>query len=197
MSSGSADEAIALRNTFVVLALDETDHASTPSGVFVGFAVRVRTTWYVVTGVHASAANACEDVIAVVIGGALVLRNSDSGATSAVRIADGTSGAFADVIALGVDAVGVVAAGVVRALVHIHATVLGISFVTSLAHAPGRVARCAFCVDATWEPVARILAKVTIQSVRIERWWTNAFTRLHALLVRFAFVVAGAPLLSR
>lgn len=144
------------RNTFVVLALDETDHASTPSGVFVGFAVRVRTTWYVVTGVHASAANACEDVIAVVIGGALVLRNSDSGATSAVRIADGTSGAFADVIALGVDAVGVVAAGVVRALVHIHATVLGISFVTSLAHAPGRVARCAFCVDATWEPVARI-----------------------------------------
>lgn len=45
--------------------------------------------------------------------------------------------------------------------------------------------------------LALTLAKVTIQSVRIERWWTNAFTRLHALLVRFAFVVAGAPLLSR
>lgn len=39
--------------------------------------------------------------------------------------------------------------------------------------------------------------KVAIERVRIKRWWTDAFARLHALLVSFALVVTCASLLGR
>lgn len=49
-----------------------------------------------------------------------------------------------------------------------------------------------------WLP-ARILtlAKVSIERISVERWRTDTFTGLHTLFVRLAFVVAGAPFLSR
>jgi len=60
------------------------------------------------------------------------------------------------VIALRVDAVRTVAAGIIRAFVHINATVLRVTLEASLAHAPRRIARGAPRVNAAWETVAGI-----------------------------------------
>lgn len=124
--------------------------------MLVRLAIRVRSAGYVIARVHATASDAGEDVIAVVVGGALVLSHGNSGATSPVRIADCSLRTLADVVALGVDAVGTVPAGVVRALVHVHAAVLGVSFVASLAHAPWWIAWRALRVDAAREPIAGV-----------------------------------------
>lgn len=143
------------RNALVVLPLDESDHASAPSSVFVRLAVSVRPAGYVVARVHASAVHACEQIVAVVVRAALVLGHG-SGAPAPVRVAHRAPRAFADVVAFRVDAVGAVPAGVVRALVHVHATVLGIPLVAGLAHASRWIARRALGVYAAWKPVARI-----------------------------------------
>lgn len=124
--------------------------------MLVGLTVRVRPARYIVARVCASSADAGKDVVAVVVRRALALRHRDACAPSAIWISDCSLRTLADMIALRVDAVGSVPARVVRALVDIHATVLGVSFVASLAHAPRRIAGSALRVDATWETVARI-----------------------------------------
>lgn len=164
--------------------------------MFVRLAVGVRSARYVVARIHTSPADAGEDVVAIVVRGALVLRDRDPGATGSVRVAHGSLRTLADVVALRVDAVGAVSARVVRALVHVHAAVLGVSFVACLAHAPWRIAGCTLRVYTAWEPVARILAEVSIERIRVEWRWTDALSGLHALLVSFALAVAGAPFLS-
>lgn len=123
--------------------------------MFVRLAVSVRPARYVVARVHASAVHAGEQVVAVVVRGALVLGHG-SGTTAPVRIAHRPPRTFADVVAFRVDAVGAVPARIVRALVHVHATVLGIPLVTGLAHAPRGIARRALGVYTAWKPVARI-----------------------------------------
>lgn len=39
------------------------------------------------------------------------------------------------------------------------------------------------------------LAEISLQRIRVERWWTYALAGLHTLLVSLALVVVGAPLL--
>lgn len=123
--------------------------------MFVRLAVSVRPAGYVVARVHASAVHACEQIVAVVVRAALVLGHG-SGAPAPVRVAHRAPRTFADVVAFRVDAISAVAAGVVRALVHVHATVLGIPLVAGLAHASRWIARRALGVYAAWKPVARI-----------------------------------------
>lgn len=123
--------------------------------MFVRLAISVRPARYVVARVHASAVHACEQIVAVVVRAALVLGHG-SGAAAPVRVAHRTPRAFADVVALRVDAIGAVPARIIRALVHVHASVLGIPLVTSLAHAPRWIAGRALGVYTAWKPVARI-----------------------------------------
>lgn len=158
LSPGAANKTIALRYAFVVLALRETDHASTPRGVLVGLAIRVRTAGYIVARINAAALDARQIILAIVVDGTLALAGRNSRTAGAVRIADHTSGTLAHVISLGVNAIRAVAARIVRALVHVDAAVLRIALEASLAHASRRIARRAFRVNAAWETVARILA---------------------------------------
>lgn len=124
--------------------------------MLVGLAVGIRPAGYVVARIHASAVHTGEDVIAVVVGGTLVLRYDDAGTAAAIRITHCSLWTLANMVALGVDAVGAVSARIIRALVHVDAAVLRVTFVTSLAHAPWWIARCALRVDTAWESVARI-----------------------------------------
>lgn len=124
--------------------------------MFIGLTVRVRAAGYTVTGVDAAAVHARQIILAIVVRRALALAGRDSRATNAIRIADHTLRTLAHVIALRVDAVRAVAAGIVRALVHVDATVLRIALEAGLAHASRRIVRRALRVDAARETVARI-----------------------------------------
>lgn len=147
---------ILTRNTFVVFALHESDHASTPSGMLVRFAIGIWPARYVVARVHAPSVHTSENIITVVVGRALVLCDSDSRTTSTVRITHCSLWTLADVVTLGVDAVCTVSAGIVRAFVHIDASMLRISLVASLAHAPWWIAWGTLRVDTTRETITGI-----------------------------------------
>lgn len=124
--------------------------------MLVGFAVRVRTARDVVARVDATSLNARQIILAVVVRRAFALAGRDSRATGAVGIADHALRTLAHVIAFRVDAVRAVTARIVRAFVHVDATVLRIAFETGLAHASRRIARRAFRVNAARETIARI-----------------------------------------
>lgn len=124
--------------------------------MLVRLAVRVRAAGYVVAGIDATAVNARQVILAVVVRRALALAGRDPRAADTVRVADHTLGAFAHVVTLRVDAVGAVAAGVVRALVHVDAAVLRVALEAGLAHAARRVARRASRIDAAREAIAGI-----------------------------------------
>lgn len=124
--------------------------------MLVGFAIRVRTAGYIFARIDATSVNAGQVILAVVVGRALALAGRDSHAAGAVRIADRALRALAYVISFRVDAVGAVAARVVRAFVHVDATVLRVTLEAGLAHASRRIARRAPRVYAAWETVAGI-----------------------------------------
>lgn len=124
--------------------------------MLVGLAVRVRAAGYVVAGVHAAAVHARQVILALVVRRALALAGRDPGATGTVRIADHAFRALAHMVTLGVDAVSAVAAGIVRAFVHVDAAVLRVALEAGLAHAARRIARRAPRVNAARETVARI-----------------------------------------
>lgn len=125
--------------------------------MFVGFAVGVRSAWYVVAGIDATALYASQVILALVVPGALLLGSGYSAAaTGVVRVADGSTRAIASVTTLGVLTIGTMTARIVGALVDVYATVLWITLVARLAHALWRVAWRAFGVNSTWETFAWI-----------------------------------------
>lgn len=124
--------------------------------MFIRLAVCVWSTRYIVTRIHASSIDTSEDIVAIVVRRTFVLSHSDSSTTTAVRIAHCSLWTLANVITLGVNTVGTVTTGIISTLVHVHTTVLRITFVTSLAHTPRWIAWCTFCVYTAWEPVTRI-----------------------------------------
>lgn len=123
--------------------------------MLVRLAISVWPARYIVARVRAPTVDAGEQIVAIVVRGTLVLGHG-SGTTTSIRIAHCPLRTFANVIAFRVDAIGTVSARIIRALVHIHATVLRIPLVTSLAHAPRWIAWRAFRVYAAWKSVARI-----------------------------------------
>lgn len=145
-------------HAFIVLTLREANHATTPGCVLVGLAVGVRSAGHIVAWIDATALDTGEVVIAVVVGRALLLGHGSTSADAAraVWIARAAARALAHVATLGVEAVGASAARIVHALVNVGTAVLRVAFVARLAHALGRVGRCALCVHSAWEAVAWI-----------------------------------------
>jgi hypothetical protein len=129
--------------------------------VFVRFAVGVGTAGHVVAWIDAAALHAGQVILALVVRRALLLGHGGTRAANAVRVAGHAPGTFADVAALGVEAVGPAAARVVAALVHVDAAVLWVALVAGLAHALGRVGRRALCVYSAGEAVAWICGQGT------------------------------------
>lgn len=143
-------------DTLVVLAFRETDHASTPRGVFIRLAIRVWTARYIVAGINTASLDARQIIFAIVVGGTFTFAGRNSRTANTVRITDHTFGTLAHVISLCVDAIRTVSARIIRAFVHIDATVLRVTFEASLAHASRRIARRTFCIYAARESIARI-----------------------------------------
>lgn len=94
-----------------------------------------------------------------------------------------------------VQTVSTVPAGIVDTFVNVNAPVLGISFITGLAHASRRVAGRAFGVHPTRESIARVFAVISIQGVGVERRRTNTLARLNAFFICLAFVITCASFL--
>lgn len=147
------------RNALVVVTLGVTNDASTPRSVFVGFAIGVWSASQVVAGVDTASVVAGEIVIAVLVGGALLLGlwPSATDAPGAVRITRRTRCALAHVTALNVVAPGGGSARVgYRALVHVDAADLWIARVARLTHALWWIARRALGIYSAREAVAWI-----------------------------------------
>lgn len=126
--------------------------------MFIRLAIRVWPARYIVARINTTSLDACQIIFAIVVRRTLAFAGRNSRAANTVRITDHTFGTLAHVISLRVDAIRPMTARIIRALVHVDAAMLRITFETSLAHASWRIARSAFRINTTWKTVARILA---------------------------------------
>jgi hypothetical protein len=171
---------------------------SAPSCVVLGFAVRVRTADERSAWTYASFLDASQCVGTVLVGLTFGLgRSRFQDAATFVGISGHASGTYAFVTSFLVETLSAVGARSICALVHIDATLQGVSFVTGFAHALRRIARSAFRVDSAGEPFARTLAFVVVLGVSEERRRTDAFAGLDASLVRRTLIIVDAAFLCR
>jgi hypothetical protein len=186
------------RHAFSVFIFCVAYATSAPSCVVLGFAVRVRTADERSAWTDASFLDASQCVGTVLVGLTFGLgRPRFQDAATFVGISGHASRTYAFVTSFLVETLSAVGARSICALVHIDATLQGVSFVTGFAHALRRIARSAFRVDSAGEPLARTLAFVVVLGVSEERRWTDAFARLDASLVRRTLVIVDAAFLCR
>lgn len=129
--------------------------------MLIRLAVGIRTARYVIAWIDTASLNARQVILAVVVRRALAFTGRDSRAASTVWISDHSFRTLAHVAALRVDAVCTMTARIIRAFVHVNATVLRIPLKASLAHASRRIARCAPRVNTAWEAIAGICTRLT------------------------------------
>ena len=191
----SAQSSVAERDAGTARSGLEARKAATPSGVIFRLAVSVGSARKSSARIDAGSLDAGQLTVAIRVSAAL--RTGLTLTADSVRISEQSGRTAALESAVLVDTLSSRTARIVFAFVNVRAPQVGVSGVSGFAHAFGRIGGRALAVDSAREPLARTFAFVSVGSVRVVRWRTDALAGLDAFLVGGTFVVVDAADLRR